>query len=89
MVLQGDVMLQEKESAPVEGFTLTDTSAAPTLWRHDAQRRIALVNDAALACNLQNEALWPHRIRAENRKKYTNDEATANKRRIPEASSKL
>ena len=89
MVLQGDVILQEDESAPVDGFTLTDTSAAPTPWMHDAQSRMALVSHAALACNLPDAALWPNRIRAENRKTFTNDEATANKRRIPEASSKL
>ncbi len=42
-------MLQEDESIPVEGFTVTDTSAAPTTWRHNVQIRMMLMSDAALA----------------------------------------
>ena len=46
MVLQGGSKLQEDESIPVEGLTLTNTSAPSVTWRHNAQSRMALVKDA-------------------------------------------
>jgi hypothetical protein len=47
MVLQGGSKLQEDESTPWEGLTLTNTSAPSVTWRHNnAQSRMALVNDA-------------------------------------------
>ena len=45
MVLQGDVMLQEDESKPLEGLTVTERSAASAPWRHDAQSKMALRSD--------------------------------------------
>ena len=45
-VLHGKLMLQMGESTPVEGFTLTDTSAPWTPWRQNALSRMALVNGA-------------------------------------------
>ena len=46
MVLHGDVKLQEEESTPVEGFTVTETSALTPL-RHAAQSKMTLKSDAA------------------------------------------
>jgi hypothetical protein len=46
MVLQGVSKLQEDQSTPVEGLTLTNTSAPSVTWRHNAQSRMALVKDA-------------------------------------------
>ena len=46
MVLHGGSELQEGESIPVEGFTITDKSAPWTTWRENAQSRMALAKDA-------------------------------------------
>jgi hypothetical protein len=45
MVLHGGSELQEGESIPVEGFTITDKLAPWTTWRENAQSRMALAND--------------------------------------------
>jgi hypothetical protein len=45
MVLQGDVMLQEDESKPLEGLTVTERSAASAPWRHEPQSKMALQSD--------------------------------------------
>jgi hypothetical protein len=46
MVLHGETVSQEVESTPEEGFTMTETSAALTPWRHNAHSRMALMTDA-------------------------------------------
>ncbi len=46
MVLQGSCKLQEEESTPVEGLTLTNTSEPSVTSRHNAQSRMTLVKDA-------------------------------------------
>jgi hypothetical protein len=43
--LHGGSELQEDESIPVEGFTITDKSAPWTTWRENAQSRMALAKD--------------------------------------------
>jgi hypothetical protein len=46
MVLHGGSILQEDESTPVEGSTITDKSAPWTTWRQNARSRMALANEA-------------------------------------------
>jgi hypothetical protein len=46
MVLHGGSELQEYESIPEEGFTITDKSAPWTTWRQKVQSRMALAKDA-------------------------------------------
>ena len=47
MVLQGGDVLHEGESTPVEGLTVTDTSAAAATWRKSSGRKQAQVSAAA------------------------------------------
>ncbi len=44
MVLHGEVTLQEDESTPEWGFTMTPAAATP--GRHDVHSRIAIMTDA-------------------------------------------
>ncbi len=46
MVLHGDFVLHWGESTPEKGLTLTEKSAAPTPWGHDAHSKMALITDA-------------------------------------------
>ena len=84
MVLQGDVMLQEDESKPVEGLTVTETSAATAPWRHDAQSRIAPTSDDATLGQLflDDDVSMPNIIAAGYWRMDTNDNATATKRQM-------
>ena len=47
-VLHGGSKLQMDESIPVDGLSPTDRSSPSTPWRHNAQSRAALVNDATM-----------------------------------------
>ena len=47
MVLHGGSKLQEDESTPVEGFTLTNKAAPWTTWRQNAKSIMVLAKDAA------------------------------------------
>jgi hypothetical protein len=80
MVLQGDVILQEDESKPVEGLTVTETSAAPALWKHDAQSRMLRSNDVTLGPFFLNDVSMPNVFPAGYRRIDTNDNVTATKR---------
>ena len=84
MVLQGDVILQEDESKPVEGLTETETSAAPAPWKHDAQSRMLRSNDVTLEPFFLNDVSMPNVFAAGYRRMDTNDNATATKRQMME-----
>ena len=61
MVLQGGAKLQEDESMPREGSTLTNKSAPSVTWRSNAQSRMARVKDAT-----RHELFLDARIKALN-----------------------
>ena len=61
MVLQGGSKLQEDESMPREGSTLTNKSAPSVTWRSNAQSRMARVKDAT-----RHELFLDARIKALN-----------------------
>jgi hypothetical protein len=71
-------MLQEDES--VVGLTVTETSAAPALWKHDAQSRMLRSNDATLEPFFLNDVSMPNVFAAGYRRMDTNDNVTATKR---------
>ncbi len=78
-------MLQEDESKPVEGLTVTETSAAPAPWRHNAQSRIAPRSDDATLGQLfldDDVSTMPNVIVAGYRRMDMNDNATATKRQM-------
>ena len=83
MVLQGDVILQEDESAPVEGFTVTETSAL-TPFRQAAQSKMTLKSDAAtFGRGFLYDTSLPGFIRVKCRRTETNDAATATSKQKP------
>ena len=89
MVLQGDVMLQEDESKPVEGLTVTETSAAPAPRRHNAQNRLTLrSDDATLGRFFLDDAWMLNFIPAGHRRTDMNANATATNRQMKESRSK-
>ena len=87
MVLHGDVTLQKDESAPVEGFTVTATSALTPL-RHAAQSNMVLKSDAAtFGRGFLYDTSLPGFIRVKCRRTETNDTATATNTQKPASSA--
>ncbi len=83
MVLHGDVTSQKDESAPVEGFTVTETSAL-TPFRHAAQSNMVLKSDAAtFGRGFMYATSLLGFIRVKYRRTETNDAATATSKQKP------